>query len=104
MTFCIIYTTTDSKSNADLLVESLLEPGLIACANIYSNVNSIYKWQGNLEKNDEFVIIMKTKNDNYTEIEKLILAKHSYTCPAILQIPILNINTAYKDWLIENLA
>jgi periplasmic divalent cation tolerance protein len=100
----MIYTTTDSKSNADLLVESLLESGLIACANIYSNVNSIYKWQGDLEKNDEFVIIMKTKNDNYLEIEKLILAKHAYTCPAILQIPIMNINAAYKDWLAENLV
>jgi uncharacterized protein involved in tolerance to divalent cations len=47
---------------------------------------------------------MKTKNDNYAEIEKLILAKHSYTCPAILQIPIMNVNTAYKDWLVNNLA
>ena len=104
MTFCLIYTSTDSKSNADLLVESLLESGLIACANIYSNVNSIYKWQGNLEKNDEFVIIMKTKNDNYTEIEKLILEKHSYACPTILQIPIMNVNAAYKDWLVDNLV
>ncbi len=101
---CLVYTTTDSKSNADLLAKSLLESGLIACANIYSNVNSIYKWQGNLETNDEFVIIMKTKNDNYAEIEKLILAEHSYTCPAILQIPIMNVNAAYKDWLVNNLA
>lgn len=101
--FCLIYTSTDSKDNADELSKELINTGLIACANIYSNVNSIYRWQGNIENADEFVIILKTRTEHFPTIEKIIQEKHSYTCPAILQIPIMNINANYKDWLDSNI-
>lgn len=97
--YSLIYTSTDSEENAKEISEALLESSLIACSNIYSNVNSIYKWQGEIQNNTEFVIILKTKAENFKQIEDLILKKHNYECPVILELPILQMNGAYAEYL-----
>jgi len=97
--YTLIYTTTNSELNAQEISKALLEASLIACSNIYSNVNSIYKWEGEIQSSSEFVLILKSKAENFSEIERLILDKHNYECPVILQIPILKMNSAYQNYL-----
>ncbi|MCH2227229.1 MAG: divalent-cation tolerance protein CutA [Candidatus Caenarcaniphilales bacterium] len=97
--FCLIYSTGDSKENLQNIAKTLLGKDLIACSNIYSNVSSIYKWQGQIESSDEFIMILKAKSENFEKISTEIEAMHNYDCPAIIQIPVMNMNENYEKYL-----
>lgn len=101
--YCLIYTTGDSKENLESIAEALLEKKLIACANIYPEISSIYKWENQLEKSTEIAIVLKTKVENFNEIEKEITKLHSYDCPVIIQIPISQLSNNYAQWLENSL-
>ncbi|NQY81220.1 MAG: divalent-cation tolerance protein CutA [Candidatus Caenarcaniphilales bacterium] len=102
--YCLVYTTGDSKENLESIAEKLLEKKLVACANIYPEISSIYKWENQIEKSNEIAMVLKTKIENYSELEKEITKLHSYDCPAILQIPISKLNKSYASWLEESLS
>lgn len=102
--YCLVYTTGDSKENLENIAEKLLEKKLIACANIYPEISSIYKWENQIEKSNEIAMVLKTKIGNYSELEKEIRKLHNYDCPAILEIPISRSSLNYANWLEENLS
>ena len=101
--YCLIYTTGDSKENLEEIAASLLEKELIACANIFPNIGSIYKWENKVENSTEIAMVLKTKKEKFREVEEEIIKLHSYDCPAILEIPISQISQTYSKWLEESL-
>ena len=98
--FCIIKTTFSSKKDAKNLAKLLLEKKLVACAQI-EEIESLYFWEGKIADEREFSLSLKTKSSNYSKIEKIILANHSYKIPQIIQVPIWDGFEDYLGW-IEN--
>ncbi len=99
MSFIAIYITHASKENAQKLCNKLLEQHLIACANIFP-IQSHYHWQGNIERDDEWVSIVKTQKKHWKTLRDLVLKIHPYTTPCIMKIKV-KANKDYEDWIKE---
>jgi periplasmic divalent cation tolerance protein len=103
MTECIQLTTTvATREDADALARLVLEKRLAACVQI-SACDSIYHWQGAVEKTGEYKLVMKTSARLYPQLERCILKHHPYDIPEILAVPILFCNRAYLDWMVGEL-
>jgi periplasmic divalent cation tolerance protein len=79
----------------------LLDARLVACANIFDNVTSVYRWEGKLQEDREAVAVLKTRQSLFPEVEELIRSVHSYDNPCIAAFPMVNISRQYADWVIE---
>ena len=94
----IVITTTDKKEEAELIAESLLKKRLAACVQIM-RINSMYWWKGNIEKANEYLCFIKTKENLYKEVEEHIKNMHSYTVPEIIALKVEKGIPSYLEWL-----
>ncbi len=74
----LVYITFSNLKEAKTISEELLNEKLIACVNIFPEVNSLYLWEGKINSNCEIVAIMKSRNDQTDKIVEKIEAMHSY--------------------------
>ncbi len=95
-----VYTTYPSIVEAEGVGRSLLERRLCACVNILPAMVSLYWWQGAIERGDEVVMIIKTRATLAEAVRAAVRQMHSYTTPAILVIPIENVDPDYHAWLV----
>ncbi|MEM6299040.1 MAG: divalent-cation tolerance protein CutA [Bacteroidota bacterium] len=92
-----IYITNPSREVARQMASLLLENQLIACANLHE-IESLYRWEGKLEQENEVVLIAKTKTEYFSQIEALIKENHPYDVPCITQVPV-KFNLPYGEWV-----
>lgn len=95
-----IMTTTDSLEEARSISATLVERRLAACAQI-SSIQSYYSWEGAVQNDEEFRILLKTTDERYAEAEAAILELHSYDLPAIVAFDITQAYGPYADWVAD---
>ncbi|ABD45331.1 divalent-cation tolerance protein CutA [Ehrlichia chaffeensis str. Heartland] len=95
----LLYTTTPTYEDAYRISNILLENKLIACANIFSNITSVYVWEDEIHNNTECAIILKTTNDLVQHATNKIQAIHPYDTPAIITIDPTNANDKFIQWV-----
>jgi len=100
--FIQVTTTVSLQEDADLLAKLALEQRLAACVQI-SPCRSTYHWQGSIKQDNELRLVMKSHQDLYPALEKLIVEHHPYDVPEILVTPIESCNSVYLDWLAQEL-
>ena len=98
-----IYSTFPNKKTAQRVGERLVRKKLAACCNIFP-ITAVYSWQRKIAQDKEFVMIIKTKKENFKKVEKFILENHPDDTPCILEIPINRVTKGYLNWLNKNLA
>ena len=94
----LILTTTGSCEEAETIAQVLLEEHLAACVN-YFEIKSLYRWQGEIHKDPEWQLIIKTNLEQQNAIESRISALHSYELPEFLVIPFQGGSEVYLQWL-----
>lgn len=94
-----IFTTTENKEDAEKIAKEVVEKRLAACAQILGPIESTYWWEGEVEKAEEWLCIMKSRNDLYGELEKAIKGIHPYDVPEILAMPVISGNPGYLQWV-----
>ncbi len=94
----VVLTTTDSEDVAENISKKLVEERLAACIQIIP-MKSRYWWQGRVEEASEYLLIIKTTDKKYPELERRIKELHNYTVPEILAIPVVRGYKPYLDWL-----
>jgi periplasmic divalent cation tolerance protein len=99
----VVYTTISSREEAEELANKAVSADIAACVNIIPNVTSIYKWEGSIEKSDEFVMLFKTQVSNKEKLQNWIIKNHPYDVPAILSS---NPDTSpdFCSFILENTA
>ncbi len=102
--FILIITTTNDQEEARHLASLLVGGKTAACVSISSAVISVYRWQGKIEHEDEFMLYIKTTKENYSKVEKIIQENHHYEVPEIIAIPLVNGEMSYLRWIAENTA
>lgn len=95
-----IYITCKDKKEAKKISRHLLEKKLIACANIFP-VESLYRWKGRINEDNEIAIIAKTVKDNFEKIKKEVKKIHSYEVPCIVAWDIVKGNEDFLNWISE---
>ena len=94
-----VVTTTNSREEADRIAERLVNDRLAGCVQIVGPIHSRYWWKGEVEQAEEWLCIVKTKRDLYSEVEEVVRSVHSYEVPEILAIPVIVGSKSYLDWL-----
>ena len=103
MTDKIVILVTSSKlRECRKIARHLVKARLAACVNITQEVRSIYRWEGKVEDEKEFLLVIKSTRDLFPEIRKEILALHSYKVPEVICLPIVDGSQAYLRWLGES--
>ncbi|MBD3261074.1 MAG: divalent cation tolerance protein CutA [Candidatus Altiarchaeales archaeon] len=93
----LAYITCPSQDEAEKIAGQLIEAKLIACANLFP-MESIYRWEGDIQNEQEYVLIAKTSGEKFGELKKRVKKIHPYDVPAILKIPVEG-EKEYVDWL-----
>lgn len=99
-----VLTTAGSAEEAESIATALLEQKLAACVQTVGPIASRYRWQGKLERGEEWQCLAKTEAGLYGQVEEAIRAIHSYEEPEILAIPILAGSASYLDWISESVS
>jgi periplasmic divalent cation tolerance protein len=100
----LIYITASNREEAISIARDLLGKKLIACANIVDHAASLYWWDGEIEQNNEALIIAKTMSSHVEKAVMLVKSIHSYDCPAILTVPVTGGNHEYMEWMGKQLT
>ena len=95
----IILTTVSSKKEGERIASKLVEKKLAACVNILPRMTSVYRWENKINKEDEFLLIIKTTEYLEQEVYDYIRDNHSYEVPEIITLDIKNIDKKYSEWL-----
>jgi periplasmic divalent cation tolerance protein len=103
MTFLAVVTTVGSREQARSMAAHLVQRGLAACAQI-SEIESFYRWDGALQQDTEWRLLLKTRDTLAAALQEAIVSLHSYTLPAIHSIRLEQLHPAYADWLASCLA
>ena len=98
-----IYTCINNKDNAKTLAEKIINNNLAACVNIIPIEQSVYLWNGKLESESEFQLMIKTDIEYKSSLEKLIKDNHPYELPEIIVINIDDGSNEYLNWINNNL-
>lgn len=99
----IIFTTTETEKEAEKIANALLEDRIAACVNIIPKIQSRYWWQGKIEKSEETLLLIKTKENLVSRVEERIKSLHSYECPEVVAIEISEGSADYLDWIEQTL-
>jgi periplasmic divalent cation tolerance protein len=94
-----VFTTTDTKENARQIAKRVVEKNLAACAQIIGPISSIFWWKNNINEEEEWLIIIKSKKNLYDDLEHAIMKVHKYEIPEILAVPVLAGAKSYLEWL-----
>jgi periplasmic divalent cation tolerance protein len=100
----IVFVTTANHEEALQLAENLVSERLCACVNILPTIESIYRWEGKVTKDQEVLLIIKSTDERYEELQKRILELHSYTTPEIIAVKIERGANAYLEWLRQSVS
>ncbi|HEX4032179.1 MAG TPA: divalent-cation tolerance protein CutA [Terracidiphilus sp.] len=99
----IVLTTASSHDEAARLAAALVEERLAACATLIPSVESIYRWEGQIESSTETLLLIKTAPDQLAALEARLHELHSYQVPEFLVLDVESGSHAYLDWLLASL-
>jgi len=97
----VVLVTCGSEEEAVKIARSLVEECLAACVNLVPPVRSIYRWEGKIWDEKEWLLIIKTQKNRFEELEKKVKSLHSYSVPEIIGLPIIEGASSYLEWLTE---
>jgi periplasmic divalent cation tolerance protein len=94
-----VFITASNKEEASRLADMLVERKLAACVQILPAMESVYRWQGKIERQTEVLLIAKTFTAKFAELETEVRALHSYETPEIVAVPLTALSEPYLKWL-----
>jgi periplasmic divalent cation tolerance protein len=97
--YLIVFTTTSSVEEAEKIAQDLLEKRLAACVNIIPRIHSRFWWNGKIERSEETLLIIKSKDEVFDELVESVRAIHTYQVPEILALPLRRGFTEYLAWI-----
>lgn len=102
MDYIIILSNTNSMDSAETISTFLVKEKLAACVNIIPKIKSIYSWDNKIEKDEEFLMVIKTKQALFELVKEKIILLHPYEIPEIISIKIDDGTTDYLNWIKNN--
>lgn len=97
-TYGLVLTTAASRTEAEAIARALVTKRLAACVSLLP-IHSVYTWQGNLEQQDEWQLVIKTDLTLFPALETKIRELHSYDLPEIIALPLSAGSAAYLNWV-----
>jgi len=97
--YIVVKTMVPDRDTGEKIAQALLEKRLAACVSVSAVATSMYWWQGEITRDREFQLMIKTRASCYPDLESTILAIHPYEIPEIIAIPLKTGYPRYLDWI-----
>lgn len=97
----VVLVTVPSRELGEEIGNALIAERLAACVNIVGPVRSVYRWQGEICREKEHLLIIKTVRDRYAALERRVRELHSYEVPEVIALPVHAGSEAYLGWVSE---
>ncbi|MBP1609198.1 MAG: CutA1 divalent ion tolerance protein [Acidobacteria bacterium] len=102
MSEILILSTAGTHEQAEQISVALVENREAACVNIIPRIQSIYRWEGKVCNDPEFLLIIKSRAEKFEAIRARIKSLNSYAVPEIIGVPVSAGDPAYLSWLSSN--
>jgi len=99
----VVLMTAASDDEAGRIAEVLVSSKLAACVQILPEMQSVYRWKGEIQLDREVLMVAKTTRDRFDELENKVRAMHSYETPEIIALPVVAGSEPYLKWLVSEL-
>ncbi len=100
----LVLMTAANREEAARLADMLVGSRLAACVQLLPEIESVYRWQGNIERQEEILLLAKSSTDKFDELDRAVRAIHSYNTPEIIATPIVAGSRSYLKWLDATLS
>lgn len=101
--YLLVMSACPNVRVAEALANQIIDQKLAACVNILPQIISVYEWQGQSERSDESLLLIKTTEEKYKALETLIATLHPYELPEVVAVPISKGLPGYMAWISDNL-
>jgi len=98
----LILTTVDDPDRGKSIAETLVRENLAACVNVIPRVQSIYRWKGSVVQEEEWLLLIKTTDQNERQVYDRVGELHSYELLELITITDLGIENRYFQWIKDN--
>jgi periplasmic divalent cation tolerance protein len=98
----VALSTVANAQDAERIARSLVERGLAACVNVVPGLVSVYRWQGQVERESELLLVIKTRAERFEALREALVALHPYEVPELIALPIQAGHAPYLAWLDAN--
>lgn len=98
----LVLMTAGSREEAVRLADMLVVARLAACVQILPEIESVYHWEGRVERTAEVLLLAKTTSANFAALEDAVRSLHTYETPEIICLPITAASAPYLEWLTAN--
>ncbi|MDX6305685.1 MAG: periplasmic divalent cation tolerance protein [Blastocatellia bacterium] len=99
----VVLMTAANREEAGRIAEMLVSTRLAACVQLLPEMQSIYRWQGEVMREMEVLLLAKTTKDQFDVLVSRVTAIHSYDTPEIIALPITAAAEPYLKWLLGSL-
>jgi periplasmic divalent cation tolerance protein len=97
----VVITNLPDRAAAERIAETLVTQGVAACVNVLADCTSIYRWQGELKRDSEVPLLIKTTHAAYPQLESALRALHPYEVPEIIALPVSAGLPEYLKWVAQ---
>jgi len=99
MTHHIVLTTCPDQESAEQLANQLVETRLAACVNIVPGIRSVYRWKGEVVKDNELLLVIKSRTDRFDSLRETIITNHPYELPEVIAVSVSAAHLPYLAWI-----
>ena len=100
----VVLTTAGSEEQADRIARGLVEAELAACVNVVGGARSTYRWEGQVTRDTELLLLVKTTADRFDAVRSKIQELHTYELPEVIALPVADADPAILDWIRDSVA
>ena len=95
----VVLITAGSQEEADRIANTLVAEMLAACVNVLPGVTSVYRWEGEVQRDQEWLLVAKTTREVLDDLVRRVQAIHSYDLPEIIALPVVGGSKGYLRWI-----
>ncbi len=91
--------TAPDTEVAESMGRTLVEERLAACVNVIPGLVSVYRWEGEVHRDDEALMILKTTESCVAALRERVVQLHPYDVPEVLVLDVVDGHEPYLCWV-----
>ncbi len=100
----VVLCTVPTLETAERIAQAVVEGRLAACVSVVSGLVSIYRWQGAVQRDEERLLVIKTRAERFGALRAAIVERHPYEVPEVIALPLVAGHAPYLAWLDESVG
>ncbi len=102
--YVAVFITVPDVEEGERIAAALVEERLAACVNVLPGCRSVYRWEGEVQSDDEALMMVKTSSEGFAALERRVAELHPYDVPEIIAVDLTAVSASYREFLKESLT